>query len=256
MGIFSNLFGKPTARQPLLGNTEPVCPHCSAPLEKMPGRKKKCPSCGNFIFVRTRPADRTRVLVTQRDAQEIDDQWSMEQGTYQGRKIAEVEQEKEFKTQEAALAARYGKPPPRGDVVWALFNKRLMEHSESGNWGFYRNTRFEMAEMLANEKRHRPALDTYLEVSYLDANGPCNISGYDLALRLELGVVPFDRDQAFQAPGVAARIQRLADTLAMTRSDLRAAFLSVAFRIQPPMKLPVEPEVAWADLEASLEAGG
>lgn len=50
------------------------CPYCNAPLNPVPQRKKKCPSCGKFIFVRTRPSDRQRVLVTEEGAKRIDEE--------------------------------------------------------------------------------------------------------------------------------------------------------------------------------------
>ena len=51
------------------------CPYCSTPLDPVPGRKKKCPHCGKFIFVRTRPSDRQRVLVTEEGAEQIEEEW-------------------------------------------------------------------------------------------------------------------------------------------------------------------------------------
>ena len=52
------------------------CPHCNTPLDLIPERKKKCPSCGQYIFVRTRPPDRQRILVTEQGAKRIDDEWA------------------------------------------------------------------------------------------------------------------------------------------------------------------------------------
>jgi DNA-directed RNA polymerase subunit RPC12/RpoP len=67
-----------TSKRPSLlqkiGDVEPKCPYCGHTLEKKPVRKKKCPSCGNFIFVRTRPSDRQKVLVTEQQAAQIERQ--------------------------------------------------------------------------------------------------------------------------------------------------------------------------------------
>jgi len=52
--LFKKLFGakdnkyKFTVQEP----TTKTCPYCGANLEKIPTRKKKCPECGNYIFVR------------------------------------------------------------------------------------------------------------------------------------------------------------------------------------------------------------
>lgn len=60
-----------------IGNIDATCPYCGKPLEKMPGRKKKCPHCGNFIHVRTRPLDNQKVLVTEKQMEAINEQWGI-----------------------------------------------------------------------------------------------------------------------------------------------------------------------------------
>lgn len=59
-----------------IGNVKPLCPYCNFYLEKMPARKKACPNCKEFIFVRTRPYDRKKVLVTDKQVEEIQEQYS------------------------------------------------------------------------------------------------------------------------------------------------------------------------------------
>ena len=51
------------------------CPNCQTKLEHIPTRKKKCEFCGKFIYVRTRPIDRKRVLVTEKEKEEIESLW-------------------------------------------------------------------------------------------------------------------------------------------------------------------------------------
>ncbi len=84
MGILDKLFGKHKPKYETLGNTEPVCPYCAKPLLKMPRRKTKCPFCANYMYVRTRPADKKRVVVTEQDAARINEQWMVESGTVVG----------------------------------------------------------------------------------------------------------------------------------------------------------------------------
>lgn len=47
---------------PSIGYDSPICPYCISNLEKMPARKTKCPICGEFIFVRTRPSALSMIL--------------------------------------------------------------------------------------------------------------------------------------------------------------------------------------------------
>ena len=58
-----------------IGNIDPVCPCCNFRFDKKPRTKKKCPNCGSFIYVNTRPYDRERVLVTESQVQQIKAQW-------------------------------------------------------------------------------------------------------------------------------------------------------------------------------------
>jgi len=59
-----------------IGNIDPICPCCNFRLDKKPGKRKKCPNCGAFIYVLPRPYDRERVLVTESQAKQIKEQWN------------------------------------------------------------------------------------------------------------------------------------------------------------------------------------
>lgn len=43
---------------------EAICPYCNRALVKFPGRKTKCPNCGDFIFVRTDSRTGNKTLLT------------------------------------------------------------------------------------------------------------------------------------------------------------------------------------------------
>ncbi len=51
------------------------CPYCQKPLRKIPAAKTKCPHCGEFMLVRTRPHDGARVVVTAGEACRIEEDW-------------------------------------------------------------------------------------------------------------------------------------------------------------------------------------
>ncbi len=250
MGFLSwirKAFSKPKqlSRLEKIGNVEAVCPSCNVALEQKPKRKKKCPGCGNFIYVRTRPIDNKKVLITEAQIDLIEEQWAIYHGThdeYLAQKWI-VEQEK------AELAERLGVPPAENDVQWSLLNKQLIEHSKLGNWGLYRNTRFEMAEILRKEGKLKQALLTYLEVCYLDLNGPNNTGGTTNAEILK-DYPPFSADSAFLAPGIIERIVRIIKKLQIEPIDVRNMFNEIAVTQQANLKLPISPEQAWNQLEA------
>jgi uncharacterized Zn finger protein (UPF0148 family) len=101
MGLLSKLFGGTDSKFERIGNLDNTCPYCGSSLAERPKRKKKCPHCGNYIYVRTRPADRKKVLVTEEQAQEIEQQWEV----YHYERYADPEERKEFERTKKALAA-------------------------------------------------------------------------------------------------------------------------------------------------------
>ena len=60
---------------PHIGILEPICPYCKTQLKKMPGAKTKCKSCGNSIYVRQRPSDNQKVLLTDAQRSDINKLW-------------------------------------------------------------------------------------------------------------------------------------------------------------------------------------
>jgi len=52
--MFKKLFGGKDSKYnfTIQEPTTDTCPYCGAKLDKIPTRKKKCPECGNYIFVR------------------------------------------------------------------------------------------------------------------------------------------------------------------------------------------------------------
>jgi hypothetical protein len=54
---------------------KPKCPYCQNALKKIPGAKTKCSQCGQFMYVRTRPEDGARVVVTEAEAHRINEAW-------------------------------------------------------------------------------------------------------------------------------------------------------------------------------------
>jgi len=86
MGIFDFLINKNQNQEnkSLKSKDErkAECPNCHKTLSKIPGAKTKCPHCGEFMFIRTRPKDNARVVVTKAGADKIDEEWSIVAGTH------------------------------------------------------------------------------------------------------------------------------------------------------------------------------
>jgi hypothetical protein len=212
-----------------------VCPYCGAPLAKMPGRKKKCPACCRSIYVRTRPLDRQRVLLTEAELPVLDAQWSQ--------------------VHTHSMLSRFDEPGLTRDQQWAGCNRELVDHAKNGDWGLYRNTRLHMASLLHREGRRQQALVTYLEASYIDLNGPRNMGGvFDRAIVGEFP--PFSCEDAMLAPAVVELTCQLAAEMNLKIPVLQQMFVDMAEPLQRQLRLPVSPQMAWRKLKKEMDGGG
>ena len=230
-----------TGETPVLPTNAPdvqsKCPYCASMLEKRPLRKKKCPNCGNFVYVRSTPTGQKKLLVTEQQASGIDNAWRH----YHREKLLESDPEyrREYEQVKAELMIERGTEPPAGDIRWALAKKQLLQHVRDGDWGLYRNTKVEMAQQLQGERKLRQALGTYLEVCYLDANGPCN-----------RGAKPFDANQAVMAPGIISEVRELSRGLGLQPDEVQGLFIEAAEIYHD--ELPVGSARAWDRLLLEL----
>jgi hypothetical protein len=231
-----------------IGTTDAVCPHCSSPFPKMPARKTRCLACNSFVYSRTRPSDRRKILVCEDDLERLEEQWSTVNGTHDDF----VKQRQRRLSTRETLRQQSGKPPSDFDVAWRLLNEDSIAHGAAGNWGLYRNTRFRMGESLREERRLKEALLMYLEVCYLDLDGPQNLGGVANRPDLAAEFPPFDAKgaDASLAPGVVRRCRNLVRALQLTPDELRDYFHKVAEPHHRNLRLPVDPPSAWRRFDA------
>lgn len=105
---------------PPIDSRVPECPNCKGTLKKAPGSKTKCPLCGLYMFVRTNPHTRERVVVTEAQAEEIDDEIARLNGTWEIR-LAEKKRKEKIK---ADLTKSFkGKEPSKQDIEWRMLNQ-------------------------------------------------------------------------------------------------------------------------------------
>ncbi len=247
LGFFRRAFSRPKLE--LIGNVEPVCPYCNQQLPRRPGKKCKCPHCGSFIYVRTRPSDRKQVLVTEEQAGRIEEQWSIVNGTHREFLAAKRRREAERVIVRRAL----GREPTEADVTWGLLNKRLVAHAQDEDWASYSSAKLEMGELLQKEGKLEKALQAYLEVCYLDLNGPSNVSAYRRDRELLRKYPAFDpRGQGFLAPEVLRRIGRIMRKLERDAAVLQETFEQAAGRLERPLRLPLAVPQAWKKIAAAL----
>jgi len=237
-----------------VGRTESVCPYCEHDLEKKPGRKRKCPHCGEFIYVRTRPSDRQKVLVTEAQAEQIEEQWAIVNGTHK----EYLTRKEQFRNAKDELMKQWGQEPSDNMVRYHLLNRSSMKHAQEQQWGLFRNAKLEMAEIIRKESDPRNALERYLEVCYLDLNGPSNIGVFvdqdgKRTPILHENNPPWDPKRwGDLAPAVVGRLSKLIEKTETDRDKATEMFLCVATSLEESLQLPLSPQDAWKILAAEL----
>lgn len=227
--------------------SETLCPHCGSAFDRPPQRKTKCKSCGNVVFVRTRPKDRQRVLVTPEQAAALEEEWSQQ---YEYARVIRTARPG-FDAEKAALTQKFGGTPKNTDVTWSVLNKERLRHAAENKWGLYRNNTLDMADVLRVEGRLEGAVRFYLEVCYLDLNGPDNVG--PISDSAPLAKYPrFSSRLAGLASGVVYLLATTRAKALMTDDALRSLFFMHAAEIRTALDLPIPPEDAWPILQEAL----
>lgn len=197
-----------------LGNPHNACPNCGAELARRPGRKARCPHCGSFIYVRTRPLDRQRVLLTESDAETVQRQWGL-----------------------LGMALRVPEGTESADLI-----QQLAEHAARSKWGLYRNAKLYLSGLAESEFRWRDAFRGYLEVCYIDLNGPNNG-----------GPVGFEPSTARLAPALVDKLNYFTHWFDLCERRVRDEYIEVATGLDRELQLPISPDESWRRLAVALD---
>lgn len=130
-------------------------------------------------------------------------------------------------------------------------NKELTEHSQKGNWALYSSTVFKLGTQLRSMGRWEEALARYLEVCYLNLNGPKNYGVIDDPDLLK-EYPPFDPEDGYLLPGVLAEVDNAIAARGLTAKETKTLFHKTAVELQARLKLPLRYEDAWVKLEAEI----
>ena len=169
MGFFKNIFKGDTEIKPQVSNdakgpssgtipkleiVNTKCPYCDAELNPVPQRKKKCPSCGQYIYVKTRPSDRLRVLATEEGARQIEAEWNRIEDEQHLKSLPGRYGigEKELEDVGEQLSKKFGFSAKTTDIIWAILNQRAIDLMKHGDWGNLASLYFEQALFLHFEE--------------------------------------------------------------------------------------------------------
>lgn len=208
----------------------------------------KCPDCHNNIYIITNPKTKEKTLGTEQQKTWNDAQIKIERDA---KTKENLEQDPEFVKTKERLRQKFGAEPPTFDVLWNLANQHLIKYSKENNWAGYRNTKLEMAQLLRKEKRLVLSLHTYLELCYLDLNGPMN-PGVILDPELKKQLPPFDVKMAFLAPGIISEVKIILKKTGLDVEQSKKVFFEIANVNHRALRLPVSPSDAWAQIESAI----
>jgi ssDNA-binding Zn-finger/Zn-ribbon topoisomerase 1 len=120
------------------------CPYCQKILEKAPSRKKKCPACNNYIYVRKLPYTSQRVLATDKAIPIIERYWKyyhassikqlgrfspINENKWLGHLKAYGITKEDFDSEKEKLSKKYGMQASSRDTFWKIFNKLIRVHA-------------------------------------------------------------------------------------------------------------------------------
>ena len=137
----SPVTGSSNDTRKLESQTQSSCPYCESPLKDVPKKKKKCPTCGNYIYVRTKQNLFPSILLREEDALAADE--------FEKLKAHGVSQ-RNFTSEKNRLSKEKKADVSSIDVCLNLYNKLILQTKDPN---LLRSLYFEMALFLYSINR-------------------------------------------------------------------------------------------------------
>lgn len=164
------------------------------------------------------------------------------------KEISKYINDPEYSVVKDKIINEQGYIPSPNDVVWSILNRRGIEFARKNNWGLYRNNKLDMGRFLELEGRLKAALKHYLEICYIDLNGPANLNGSVVE-----GYPPFDPKHSYLAPGIIKFAKKLINKMGLEQVEISKIFFSIADMDFGLLMLPINPTTAWDQIKSELE---
>ena len=201
-----------------VGKLNRKCPYCGHKFDKIPQSKRKCPSCKETIYPRVIPQSKQKSLLRLEDIPVLDKQKSAI--TYIS--IHTNKKEPDYQKANKALEKKFGFKPKKNDVLWRLFNERVVQTTIDQDFGFLRIAYYEAAEILRGEKKFLQTLLYYFYICYLDLNGATNnmreYNEYDFDQKA------FQKEESEIMPGLIFGINKLVNLADLTMDELEEIY--------------------------------
>ena len=119
---------------------EAKCPYCNGVLTSIPKAKTKCKNCYNYFYIRTRLHDKAKVIVTEKERNEID----LINSVF----LRGIISEKEFMKAKKIYKDQINLDK---DIIWRLFNEKITSVSKKNELGALADIYSAMAEFAHGE---------------------------------------------------------------------------------------------------------
>ncbi|MCK2000781.1 hypothetical protein MZM54_05185 [[Brevibacterium] frigoritolerans] len=162
----------PEERKWILRFQNQECPNCHYIFEQIKGNRK-CPECKNKVIVRTHYQTKEKCLLSEEEVPLFDAKkdyyYDIRWCVRECGSLLEVTEEQFMDEWEER-----GQAYSPFDIVNVFVNKKGAEYIRKELWGFYRNTISLRAQNFGRWKKDEEAYRTYLQLAFIDANGPQN----------------------------------------------------------------------------------
>lgn len=255
-----------------MGNIDAMCPHCNGNLDKTLRWIRKCPHCGQFVYVLPRVTAPANTLVTEAQLEQfLERRFLASGGTQEGRvsfkgRFAEQRAKAEecFAKERARLAIRFGHQPGNNDVRWGLLN-------QAPQWTLKQLLKLALAkaEVLKSDRKSRHALECYLKACYLDLIVPTSKSR-ETGVELPWEFPPWD-PKGELAPRLSSPpllAIEMIEQIDLTPAEVEKLFRErvaplytasgkyVVFALYASVQKPLSPTQAWPHIRQDLFGDG
>jgi hypothetical protein len=236
---------------------KPECPYCHNLLDKIPSGKKKCPSCKKIIIVRTDPLEKKKILLREdqiegfeKKLQEIRNHKTVQRIlSYLNADSARFDQTKEN------LKMQTGKEPPENEVVLEIIDQVGYHHFKNLDMGLFRNTILYKAELFKSSGDLLNALVSYLELCYIDLNGPWNCGSSRNNPEILKEYPPFnpnDSGSLYIAQTMFDDALQINEKLNFSKDQIKEFFIEHNEKVEKSRKLPLSAWEAWDKLQSEF----
>jgi len=161
----------------------------------------------------------------------------------------------EFDQTKENLKMKIGREPSEKDVALEIIDNLGYHYFQNLDMELLRNTILYKGSIFKVSGDLRNALITYLELCYIDSNGPNNSGSMKNNPELLKAYPPFDpkRSTGFiPIPTIIDYIKQIGKDSNLSKEEIKQIFFEHNLKIEKFRKLPLSVQDSWARLEPNL----